>query len=342
VKIDLMALGITQPPFKSYGGFGNLNSPVGRLPFLQEGEDAASGALLSRIAQQVSQQEAQPKKKQKEEPSFGKKMFGKAANIFADVMTNEALTNPISGPLFVPSLLTRKALSNVSENVNPYNYDDVDMQTGEKMPWVTRAVKTAIGEKEPNRILTEKAAQQGVDPYTGMPSNEARTRLDLLNMLVNKPQQYNTLQPSEYTPSVGAEKGSKYMKSKAIESDILNNMFTKTEQGKKILESGIRSEADLVKLLTESGLPYEKGKGGYVMQVPGLGQGTLGVKKDKKGTYLSYSDVWDVDPSSGMYSENNNNLLTTALGKFAKAGFVSPQKVYGRIYFDEKTGKPKK
>ncbi len=319
-----------------------MNSPVGRLPFLQEGEDAASGALLSRIAQQVSQQEAQPKKKQKEEPSFGKKMFGKAANIFADVMTNEALTNPISGPLFVPSLLTRKALSNVSENVNPYNYDDVDMQTGEKMPWVTRAVKTAIGEKEPNRILTEKAAQQGVDPYTGMPSNEARTRLDLLNMLVNKPQQYNTLQPSEYTPSVGAEKGSKYMKSKAIESDILNNMFTKTEQGKKILESGIRSEADLVKLLTESGLPYEKGKGGYVMQVPGLGQGTLGVKKDKKGTYLSYSDVWDVDPSSGMYSENNNNLLTTALGKFAKAGFVSPQKVYGRIYFDEKTGKPKK
>jgi len=342
VKIDLMVLGITQPPFKSYGGFGNLNSPVGRLLFLQEGEDAASGALLSRIAQQVSQQEAQPKKKQKEEPSFGKKMFGKAANIFADVMTNEALTNPISGPLFVPSLLTRKALSNVSENVNPYNYDDVDMQTGEKMPWVTRAVKTAIGEKEPNRILTEKAAQQGVDPYTGMPSNEARTRLDLLNMLVNKPQQYNTLQPSEYTPSVGAEKGSKYMKSKAIESDILNNMFTKTEQGKKILESGIRSEDDLVKLLTESGLPYEKGKGGYVMQVPGLGQGTLGVKKDKKGTYLSYSDVWDVDPSSGMYSENNNNLLTTALGKFAKAGFVSPQKVYGRIYFDEKTGKPKK
>ncbi len=41
--------------------------------------------------QQVSQQEAQQtKKKQKEEPSFGKKMLGKAANVFADVMTNEA------------------------------------------------------------------------------------------------------------------------------------------------------------------------------------------------------------------------------------------------------------
>lgn len=335
-----MPLGITQPPFKSYGGFRNLNTPVARLPFLQEGEDAASGALLSRISQQIPQQQPQPKGKQ--EPSFGKKMLGKAANIFADVMTNEALTNPISGPLFVPSLLTRKALQNVSENVNPYNYNDVDMQTGENMPWVGRAIKTAIGEKEPNRILTEKAAQQGVDPYTGQPSNEARTRLDLLNMLANKPQQYNTLEPSEYKPSIGAQAGSKYMKSRAIESDILNNMFTKTEQGKKILESGIRSEADLEKLLTESGLPYEKGKGGYVMQVPGLGQGTLGVKKDKKGTYLSYSDVWDVDPSSGMYSENNNNLLTTALGKFAKAGYISPQKVYGRIYFDEKTGKPKK
>jgi hypothetical protein len=337
-----MPLGITQPPFKSYGGFRNLNTPVARLPFLQEGEDAASNELLSRISQQVSQQPQQPQQKGKPEPSFGKKMLGKAANIFADVMTNEALTNPISGPLFVPSLLTRKALQNVSENVNPYNYNDVDMQTGENMPWVGRAIKTAIGEKEPNRVLTEKAAQQGVDPYTGHPSNEARTRLDLLNMLVNKPQQYNTLQPSEYKPSIGAQSDSKYMKSKAIESDILNNMFTKTEQGKKILESGIRSEADLEKLLTESGLPYEKGKGGYVMQVPGLGQGTLGVKKDKKGTYLSYSDVWDVDPSSGMYSQDNNNLLTTALGKFAKAGFVSPQKVYGRIYFDEKTGKPKK
>jgi hypothetical protein len=233
------------------------------------------------------------------------------------------------------------ALRNLSENINPYNYDDVDAQTGAQMPWYGRAVNTVLGQKEPNRILTEKAAQQGVDPYTGKPSNEARTRLDLLNMFANKPQQYGTLQPSEYKPSIGAEKGSRYMKSKAIESDILNNMFTQTEQGKKILESGIRSESDLEKLLTESGLPYEKGKGGYVMKVPGLGQGTLGVKKDKDGVYLSYSDVWDVDPSSGTSGENSN-LLTTALGKFAKAGFISPQKVYGRIYFDEKTGKPKK
>jgi hypothetical protein len=337
-----MLLGITQPPFKSYGGFRNLNTPVSRLPFLQEGEDAASNALLSRISQQVSQQEAQqPKKKQKEEPSFGKKMLGKAANVFADVMTNEAFTNPISGPLYQESLLTRRALSNLSENINPYSYDDVDVQTGAEMPWYGRAVNTALGAKEPNRILTEKAAQQGVDPYTGQPSNEARTRLDLLNMFANKPQQYNTLEPSEYKPSIGAQEGSKYMKSKAIESDILNNMFTQTEQGRKILESGIRSEDDLKKLLTESGLPYEKGKGGYVMKVPGLGQGTLGVKKDKNGTYLSYSDVWDVDPTSGTSGENTN-LLSTALGKFAKAGFISPQKVYGRIYFDEKTGKPKK
>jgi hypothetical protein len=337
-----MLLGITQPPFKSYGGFRNLNSPASRLPFLQEGEDAASNALLSKISQQVSQQEAQkPKKKQKEEPAFGKKMLGKAANIFADIMTNEALTNPISGPFYQESLLTRKALSNLSENINPYSYDDVDVQTGEEMPWYGRAVNTALGKKEPNRLLTEMAAKEGVDPYTGQPSNEARTRIDLLNMFANKPQQYNTLEPSEYKPSIGAQKGSKYMKSKAIESDILNNMFTQTEQGRKILESGIRSEADLEKLLTESGLPYEKGKGGYVMKVPGLGQGTLGVKKDKDGTYLSYSDVWDVDPTSGTSGENTN-LLSTALGKFAKAGFVSPQKIYGRIYFDEKTGKPKK
>jgi len=337
-----MLLGITQPPFKSYGGFRNLNTPAARLPFLQEGEDLASNALLSRISQQVSQQEAQqPKKKQKEEPSFGKKMLGKAANVFADVMTNEAFTNPITGPFFEESLLTRMALRNLSENINPYNYDDVDVQTGAEMPWYGRAINTVLGQKEPNRILTEKAAQQGVDPYTGKPSNEARTRIDLLNMFANKPQQYGTLQPSEYKPSIGAQEGSKYMKSKAIESDILNNMFTQTEQGRKILEYGIRSEADLEKLLTESGLPYEKGKGGYVMKVPGLGQGTLGVKKDKKGTYLSYSDVWDVDPTSGTSGENTN-LLSTALGKFAKGGFISPQKVYGRIYFDEKTGKPKK
>ena len=335
-----MPLGITQPPFRSYGGFRNLNSPVSRLPFLQQGEDAASGALLSRISQQIPKQQPQPEGEK--QPSFGKRMLGKAANIFADVMTSEAFTNPITGPFYQESLLLRKGLANISENINPYNYNDADAQTGENMPWIGRAIKTAIGGKEPNRALTEKAAQQGVDPYTGQPSNEARTRLDLLNMFANRPQQYNTLQPSEYKPSVGAQEGSKYMKSKAIEGDILNNMFTQTEQGKKILESGIRSEADLEKLLTESGLPYEKGKGGYVMKVPGLGQGTLGVKKDKDGVYLSYSDIWDVDPSSGTYSKDNNNLLTTALGKFAKAGFISPQKVYGRIYFDEKTGKPKK
>jgi hypothetical protein len=336
-----MPLGITQPPFKSYGGFRNLNSPVNRHPALQQGADLASNAWLSRVSQQESQQQPQPQKKEKQEPSLGKKLLGKAANIFADVMTNEAFTNPITGPFFHESLLVRKALNNLSENINPYNYNDVDMQTGEEMPWYGRAINTVLGEKEPNRILTENAARQGVDPYTNKPSNEARTRLDLLNMLANKPQQYGTLQPSEYRPSIGAEKDSRYMKSKAIESDILNNMFTQTEQGRKILESGIRSESDLEKLLTESGLPYEKGKAGYVMKVPGLGQGTLGVKKDKDGVYLSYSDVWDVDPSSGTSGENNN-LLTTALGKFAKAGFISPQKVYGRIYFDEKTGKPKR
>ena len=95
------------------------------------------------------------------------------------------------------------------------------------------------------------------------------------------------------------------------------------------------------------------GKGGVVTTIPGLGQATYGVGRDEKGIYLSYGDVWDLDPSSGLSADIKKGGLTSLAGLSnlsVKAGkkiassvvnaAAKPTSVYGRIYFDPKTGKP--
>lgn len=243
-------------------------------------------------------------------------------------------------PYVLPAVVGKKVVQNLSENVDPYSYDSFDYGSGRDIDWTSRGIAAGLlGRKEFNRTKTEELAQKGENTF-GEKSNEPKVRLDLLNLWAGKPQKYGTMQPSQFRPSVGDNPSNQYLSSKAIESDILNNMFS-NETAKKIISSGIRNEDDLKKLITETGLPYSAtGKGGTSMTVPGLGQATLGVGKDDKGVYLSYYDSWDINPTSGTSSTSKKDWMKKIMSKGEEMGVFSSPKIYGRIYFDQKTGKP--
>lgn len=302
-------LGIMASP-SSY--FGGVDKPI--MEFNKSTTKSVSPEKLEKIKKEAK------KKKQ---------------NTVLDVMRN-----PIGTTMGALVGAGKKIVTNIAENIDPYSYDSFDYQSGKDIDVISRFVKAGLlGKKEYNRSRTEQMAKEGRDSFYDK-SNEPRTRIDLLNMWAGKPQQFNTLEKSQYTPSIGGNPNTTYLRSRAVESDIINNMFS-TDAAKQILSNGIKSEEDLKKLVNESGIAMSgKGKGGTSMTVPGLGQGTIGIGRDNKGIYLSYADVWDIDPTSGASATSKSGIVKKAVSLMQKSGLVSPPNVYGRIYFDPKTGKP--
>ena len=247
-----------------------------------------------------------------------------------------SLLGNIMNPTNVPQAIGRKVVGNLAENLDPYSYNVPSEEGGGTVDWIKRAALAVMGNKEKSRIETERLAKEGVNTF-GQKSDEPKTRIDLLNLWAGKPQVHNTLEESKYRPSIGDEPDNKYLSSKSIENDIVNNMFT-TETGKKLLSVGIKNTDDLQKLVSTL-TSTAKGKGGTVVKVPSLGDATIGVGKDDNGHYLSYSDKWDIDPTSGSYSNSQSGKFTPLANKMSKMGMVTPPRVYGRIYFDSK-GKP--
>lgn len=72
-----------------------------------------------------------------------------------------------------------------------------------------------------------------------------------------------------------------------------------------------------------------------------LGDYTIGKGHDKKGDYVSYYDVFDLNPYKGYFANyaNNNN---TSLSKYddLSFGLGTPVELYDRIYLDDIMGLP--
>jgi hypothetical protein len=240
-------------------------------------------------------------------------------------------------------LISRISLDRMAKNLNPYDY-----ATGKSV--IDRVVQTVFkNKKEEERALTEQYIDKG---YGQRPDPQFKPRVDLLQMLAGKPQKYNTIKPSEYRPTYESDKNTQYYSSKDLENEIITALG--------LNEKNINLEKDILDITRENAILNKKGekmkgeKGGYVAIVPGLGGATYGVGRDKKGIYLSYSDLWDLDPSKGTFAEEDNaynpttleNLKNIAVGAAKSFGTyvvnaeATPANVYGRIYFDPKTGKP--
>lgn len=285
-----------------------------------------------------------PKKSSSPKPSSSK--LATLANLFS--------MNPSAAVEVARNVVSQKALDRLAANISPYNYSD--NETGESS--TTRAINTIIkNRKELDRSDKEQYMSKG---YGEIPEKDYRARLDLLQMYANRPQKYNTMQPSRYVPTEGYNPKDKYYSSKELENLIIEQL--------QLNKSPIRSEKDINNLITSNAeLIYDEktgkpavGKGGRVAKIPGLGAATYGVKRDENNRlYLSYGDVWDLNPDTGVYGDQKTNFNTDRgimynlgvasdkaigyvkdIGKDIITKAASPANVYGRIYFDEKTGKP--
>lgn len=252
-----------------------------------------------------------------------------SASTIAKVMGK--LTIPGVGPFLVArDIASRVALNRMAKNLDPYNY--ADDGTGESV--LERATKAIIlNKKEPSRTETEQYIEKG---YGKIPEGTFKERVDLLQMLAGKNQKYNTIEKSPYIPTVNAEKGVQYYRSKGIENEILKDLGISNITSQKQLEEAVEKKS--------KGRTKTKG---YSAIIPGLADATYRINRDNKGLYLDYTDIWDLDPQEGAYAEKKANTTIGSIGKILKSAATNvvnatatPARVYGRIYFDPKTGKP--
>lgn len=201
---------------------------------------------------------------------------------------------------------TKKLMSNLAENIDPFGYEDS----------FKRVINAAIlNKKDPARYRDEKDIKivdnGGNNNISRNDYNRIRERVDLLQILVNKPQKYNSIPDADYRPTVEKNKYSKYYKSPLTEEEL----------NKYISSHHISSENDLPEI--------KKSKT--------LGNIILNYGTDEKGNYISYYDKWDLNPvpKSGI------NWLDEAVDKVVTGvpnvlGITNTPEVYGRVYLPKK------
>jgi len=222
---------------------------------------------------------------------------------------------------------------NLAENLEPYGYGGSVLGDGGIIDKINFGVGTAnkyikagiLDIKDPSRTRIE-----------GNPSNQDMLRMDLLNLYAGKPQKYNSVTKSQYAPSTSKDKNKTYFASTEAEDDLLSRVLDSESLSK--LSKGIKSKKDLELALSGAG---KKSDIGYQATISGLGKATFDFGEDEKGPYMSYYDKWDLNPLAGKSSaiglgKSADDFvvgLTEALG-------ATPPELYGRIYFDKKTGRP--
>jgi hypothetical protein len=256
----------------------------------------------------------------------------------------------ISPTQAVPNLIksgakkaSKVAMSRVAENLSPWNYSVGDQSIASRM-----IDAVVLNKKEADRKELEKLAK------SGKLSPDDKIRLDLLQMYAGKPQQFKTMVESAYKPTVAKGKGGKYYSSPELEQRILEDFGNASVKSEQDLRNLIMSRVSYMEDPNKKGeIIPQVGKSGknYTATIPGLGEATYGVGEDEKGLYLSYYDKWDLNPFKGIYSQGASSENAGMLDKLGlkylseqedlSMGLATPPEVYGRIYFDKKTGKRK-
>ena len=186
---------------------------------------------------------------------------------------------------------------NIAQNLTPTGYDD---------PY-SRIAKSVIGIP---------------DNYKNKFDQESlKERKDLLAIMMNQPQKYNTIQISKYKPSVSKESDVEYYDSKLTQNLISSNY----DRYSKFIDA--RKSKNMPTLIWDIDISQaEKGKTHGV-----LGNFTIDKGVDKDGReYISYYDKWDVQP----FGKTNSKLNKISDYIQDAAGIKSPE-IYGRIYKDE-------
>jgi hypothetical protein len=238
----------------------------------------------------------------------------------------------------------KEKIQNFARNIDPHGYGSGYLRDMTDRSPFDRVYSAAIlNKKEESRKLVDSLLATGqADPGDSL-------RVDLINQYAGLPQKYNTVKPSAYKPTMG-NKNEKYYSSPIIERQLLSDIDLVA--GNVNVKPVFKTKQDLQNFVQKH-FGGEKGKGNnYVTPIEGLGTATTGVGEDEKGHYLSYYDNWDLNPYHGNFADSDNSFEATndKLGRailgnekenIATKKIGTPTQVYGRIYFDKKTGKPK-
>ena len=254
----------------------------------------------------------------------------------------------------------KEKLKNFANNIDPHGYGGGYERSPESKSPAKRIYSAAIlNKKEPSRKVMDSLLRAG----QAYPDDSLR--VDLINQYAGLPQKYNTLKPSQYTPTMG-DKNQKYFNSPILDKHVLDDIDV-ISKGNKV-KPVFKTKQDLENFVAnylgdkkqdpkypddQTKLIPNKGKGSnYVSFLSGLGSMTYGIGEDEKGHYLSYYDNWDLNPYVGAYASGNDSyesqgdkLARSIIGNekenTATKRIGTPTNVYNRIYFDKKTGKPK-
>tara|TARA_R110001583_G_scaffold70882_3_gene200096 strand:+ start:662 stop:1828 length:1167 start_codon:yes stop_codon:yes gene_type:complete len=176
---------------------------------------------------------------------------------------------------------------NLAENVAPFGYI--------KIP--ERLFNTIVNDRSERGTQKryEEELEQGKDIEYDISQNHER--IDLMNMMLNRPQAHNTISKSQYRPTKSKDKDAVYYSSKKTEKAIK----------KKIREN--------------DGISTGIWNIGKV-----LGNFTIDRGKDEDGRkYISYYDKWNINPTKGVIDDKTIDKIF---------GMKSPE-IYGRVYLDE-------
>jgi hypothetical protein len=209
----------------------------------------------------------------------------------------------ILGPLGYSGLEFAK--HQVAENLKPVGY-------GKPLERIGKAIMgdSAVGSKS----WFEKREEEGKKTYNDTAA--IKERQALLSMMLKKSGPSQGITISEYKPSNSKEEDAVYYDSAQTKQGIIDRIKTDPNWRDKFTnnKNGVP---------TVVGRRFQKGRNV-------LGNYTLQLGKDEKGEYISYYDIWDLNP----YKGKNDALNTITDGLQSFAGVNAPE-IYGRVYIDE-------
>lgn len=236
-----------------------------------------------------------------------------------------SMLNAVSG-------LVSKVKNRLYNNLYPYGYStqqyNPETKTMEEVGPAKRLFRAVVLNQPEQEVAAAKSNPQGYE----------REKYDLWGMYLGKGQKSNSIKQSTYAPTRGSGKGTYYAIPKLEEqigavgeikakdfNDFRNQVLSSTEGGTFGFNAVSGSRDD------------KKAK--IVANVQPLGDATISAGEDDKGYYISYYDKWDLNPFSGGSGVASDIAKKLKLDKIDDLAGIDGPEIYGRIYFDKKTGK---
>jgi hypothetical protein len=212
------------------------------------------------------------------------------------------------------------------QNIYPYGYDAQIPGQDKKVGPMQRVFSAVVkGEQEPERKMMEMS-----------PSGFEKEKLDLWGMYLGKGQKFGTIKESPFKPSQSKDPNAKYYTVPKIEED-----FPVGEIKAKDINEFREKFATLAETSQLGGAPtgVNRKKGSAIMSQQPLGDAKFSAGEDEKGFYVSYYDKWDINPFAGGSAVESSLAKFFGMDKAEDITGTKGPEIYGRIYFDKKTGK---